>query len=124
MGDKKKVLIVDDDKDLSMVLCDKFDIAGFESETASDGEEGLEKALRTHPDIILMDIIMPKMDGKEALAKLREDEWGKTAKVIMLTVLEDEKSVAHALEHETYNYLVKTDWDLDEVVDYVKKALE
>jgi CheY-like chemotaxis protein len=123
MNDKKKILVVDDDEGLRTVLVDKLNISGFEAVFAADGEEGLEKALKWHPDAILLDVIMPKMDGFEMLGKLRDDEWGKRAKVIMLTVLENADSVAKAVEGTAQGYLIKTQHSLDDVVAYVKEVL-
>jgi DNA-binding response OmpR family regulator len=121
---KKTVLIIDDDNDLRTVLKDKLDVSGFDTISAADGEEGLKKALGTHPDVILLDVMMPKMNGRQVLAKLREDAWGKTARVIMLTVLEDMDTVADATDKGTFGYLVKTNQSLDGVVEHVREALK
>jgi len=117
------VLIVDDDADLRNVLKDKFDLSGFKTLTAVDGEDGLNKALASHPDMILLDIMMPKMNGWQALDKIRQDPWGKTAKVIMLTVLEDMDNVAQAVEKNSVGYLIKTSQSLDGIVFRVKETL-
>lgn len=117
------MLIVDDDSDLRSVLVDKFSSEGFDVESAQDGEEGLEKAFTFHPDIILLDILMPKMNGWEMLEALRKDSWGEKAKVILLTVLADEEHVSQALERGEYQYLVKTDWSLDDVVTKVNEIV-
>jgi CheY-like chemotaxis protein len=87
-------------------------------------EEGLETALKNHPDIILLDVVMPYMDGWQMLEKLREDEWGKTAKVIMLSVLENADNAAQAVEKGALGYLIKTNWSLDQVVEQIKEALK
>lgn len=124
MAEKKKVLVVDDDKNLVTVLLDKLDISGFEAQATKNGEEGLAKALDWHPDVILMDVVMPKMDGWQMLKKLREDNWGKTARVIMLTVLENPDNVAKAMEEGTFDYITKTDWSLDDVVKKIEAIFE
>lgn len=80
-------------------------------------------ALLWHPDLILLDIVMPKMDGMTMLAQLREDEWGKTARVITLTNLSDTEKVAEAIEHGSYEYLVKSDWKIEDVVAKVREKL-
>ncbi len=119
--DKKKVLVVDDDENLRTVLIDKLSASGFEVTGASDGEEGLKAALDLHPDVILLDVMMPKLSGWNVLKEIRGDEvWGKNAKVVMLTVLEDLNNVALGAEHSISGYLVKTNWSLDEVVKQVK----
>lgn len=121
---KKKILIVDDDENLRLVLSDKFNISGFEVIGAANGKEGLEKALDWHPDIILLDILMPIMSGQETLRRLREDGWGKTAKVVMLTVIEDAMSIAQAVEDGSLAYLIKTDESTDDIVEKVKNMLK
>ncbi len=120
---KKKVLVVDDDNNLRKVLIDKLTLSGFDIVEASNGKEGLEKALETHPDVILLDILMPIMNGQQMLKALREDEWGKKVKVIMLTVIEDATSIAQAMEDGSLAYLIKTDETMDEVVEKVKFML-
>ena len=120
--EKKKILVIDDDSNLREVLVDKLNASGFEAIGAHDGEDGLAKALAEHPDLLLLDVMMPKIGGWALLEKLREDEWGKNAKVIMLTVLEDLSHVAKGAEFNIKGYLVKTNWSLDEVVKQVKDA--
>lgn len=125
----KKILIVEDEEIMLKALVEKFSAEGFEVVKAIDGEEGLKKALHEKPDIILLDILLPKMDGMAVLKKLREDAWGKYAKVILLTNVSDAETVAMGAEFgtgggEVYEYLVKTDWTLDEVVQKVKNRLQ
>lgn len=105
------------------VLTDKFINEGFEIIQAQNGVEGLEKALKDHPDLILLDIIMPKMDGITLFKKLREDEWGKTAGVIILTNLSGDGQVSELLKSGVYEYLIKTDWTLDELAAKVKNRI-
>lgn len=120
---RKKILIIDDDENLTTVLTDKLNLAGFETDFAIDGESGLNKAIETKPDLILLDVIMPKMSGWETLEKLRTNPWGEYAKVIMLTSLDKPESVAHAMEQGTTYFLVKSNYSLDQVVDKVKEVL-
>jgi len=121
---KKKVLVVDDDNNLRSVLVDKLNISGFDAVGAFNGEDGLERALNLHPDIILLDIIMPVMDGWEMLKKLREDKWGEKAKVIVLTVVEDTEAIARAVQDGSFAYFIKTDHGIDEIVVKVKEMLK
>ena len=120
---KKKILVVDDDENLRAVLVDKLSAEGFEVEGAVDGAEGIRKAIESHPDLIMLDIIMPHMDGWQMLEELRKDAWGRRAKVIFLTNVSDMESVSHALEKGNYEYIVKTDWSLDDVVKKVRGVL-
>ena len=121
---KKKILVVDDDENLRLVLVDKLNIVGFDAVGASNGKEGLEKALKIHPDVILLDIMMPVMNGWDMLKKLREDKWGNEAKVIMLTVAEDTEAIARAVEGGSLAYLIKTDQSTDDIVEKVKTMIK
>lgn len=122
----KKILvveIVEDEESMLRPMTDVLTAEGFNVLQARDGEEGLKKALDEKPDLILLDILMPRMDGLAMLQKLREDSWGKTAKVIVLSNLSDMDKVSKALEGGTYDYLMKTDWQISKVVEKIKKAL-
>lgn len=99
----KKVLIADDDEALLSVLVDSFTLHGFNILKATNGQEALDIALREHPDIILLDILMPVMDGLGMLEKLRQDEWGKNADVILLTNLNDAERVAKAAQEGVFD---------------------
>ena len=120
---KKKILVIDDDNDLNTVLVDKLNFSGFEAIGATDGVNGLDKALSLRPDAILLDLVMPKMGGLEMLQLLRKDEWGKQVKVIILTLLEKVDYVADAVEGNIYGYIVKTGHSLDEIVEKVEELV-
>ncbi|MHB9019568.1 MAG: response regulator [Minisyncoccota bacterium] len=127
-GESKKILIievVEDDRPLLSVLSERFNAEGFKVITATTGEEGFDLAIKNKPDLILLDIVMPKMDGLSMLKKLREDSWGKKARVILLTNLSaDEKITKAVTELEPEYYLIKTDWKMDDIVERVKSSLE
>ncbi|PWB39134.1 MAG: response regulator [Parcubacteria group bacterium] len=120
---KNKILIVEDEAPQLMALKHKFS-QDFKVLTAHDGLDGLNIALAEHPDIILLDIIMPRMDGLTMLAKLREDSWGQEAKVIILTNLSNVPRESTLSQDKTLDYLVKTDWTLEQVVQKVKRSLK
>lgn len=124
MAEAKKILIVDDEEILMDLLSAKIKREGFIVAEAHDGEEGLRMALAEHPDLILMDIIMPKMDGITVMKKLRLDPWGKDVPVIILTNLNTSESVQDSVASGAYDYLVKIDYTLDDLVVIVKKRLE
>lgn len=113
---KKKVLIVEDEATLLQALGAKFSIAGYETLLAPDGEVGLTSALNEQPDIILLDVLLPKMDGLTMFQKLREDPRGKDIPVIFLSNSSDMETVAQATVYGAHDYLVKTDMKLDDVV--------
>lgn len=120
---QKQILIIEDETSQRNALIEKFTREGFAVLEAQNGEEGLDSALAKHPDMILLDIIMPVMDGIAMLKKLREDAWGKDAKVIMLTNLSDAEKVSEAMENKSFDYFVKTDIKLEDVVAMVKQRL-
>lgn len=121
---KHKVLIVEDESALSKVLEEKFEREGYEVITANNGEIGLDKALSDLPDLILLDIAMPVMDGLEMLRLLREDKRGREMLVIILTNYGDMEKFAQAKDLNAVDYLVKADWGMRDVVDKVKEAIE
>lgn len=120
----KKILIVEDDAILVSVLTDNLSAEGFEIIKAGNGEEGLAAALREHPDLILLDILMPVMDGITMLKKMRKDDWGKNAKVIMFTNFSEDEKVSEAIELGSYEYLVKSCWKIEDVVAKVREKLK
>lgn len=121
--DKKRILIVEDDLSLNKALVEKFSKEEYEVLSAKDGAIGLQMALTDHPDIILLDIIMPVMDGMSMLRKVRRDAWGKSVPIIILTNLSSSEKVEEAIEKGVFDFLVKTDWSLSEVVKKVQERL-
>ncbi len=120
----KTILIVEDEEPMLMALSNKFKHEGFETIEARDGEEGLDAALKQHPDLLLLDIIMPKMDGMTLMKEVRKNKkWGQDVPIIMLTNLNDPESVSEAAKFKVFDFLVKTDWRLDDVVKLVKEKL-
>ncbi|MFH1425981.1 MAG: response regulator [Candidatus Kerfeldbacteria bacterium] len=123
MGTKKTILIVEDERSVIRILHDKFTDEGFNVIEASNGEEGLKFALSKSPDLILLDIIMPRLDGISMLRKLREDPKGADIPVIILTNLSDETQQLNLDDTHVLDYLIKTDWSLEDVVSKAKKHL-
>lgn len=120
MSSSKSVLIVDDEESLVTVLARKFTDEGITAYVAHNGKEGLDMALEKHPDLILLDIMMPEMDGFDVMRHLQEDEWGKTVPIILLTNSSSIDTVAKAVSSGMSEFLVKTDMRLDDVVNKVK----
>ena len=120
-----KLLIVEDEEITLIPLVDKFTKEGFEVKVARNGEQGLEMAAAEHPDLILLDIVMPRMDGMTMMARLRESSaWGASVPIILLTNLSaDDKIMKGVVQNEPSYYLVKTDWTLNDVVAKVRERL-
>ena len=124
MIEKKRILIAEDEEAMIEALSKKFSHEGFEVIEAKDGEEALAAALEEKPDLVILDIIMPKMDGITLLKKIREDKsWGAGVPVIILSNLSDTDNVSEAARYHVFDFLVKTDWHLDDVVKLVKEKL-
>ncbi len=120
--EKKKILIVEDDKGFLWSLRQIFDNQGLEVFYAEDGEQGLEKADKEKPDLILIDIQLPKMDGIEMAKKIKEN--GLSPKIIFLTNMKDPLHISQALEAVgESDYIVKVDVHIDAVVQRVKDKL-
>ncbi len=119
----KKILLIEDEKVLLNLLSDTFTDSGFEVSCAENAELGIKLALRKHPNLILLDIILPKMDGLTMLKKLRKDKWGKGVPVIVLSNLDDQKKVSEAMKIGVYDFLVKSNVKLFDVVKQVTEVL-
>ena len=122
-NNKNTILIVEDEIDLRELLEKKLKIEGFNVLEAENGKVGLETALSQHPDVILLDIIMPVMDGISMLKELRQDAWGKNVVVIILSNLSEVERINAGLEKNVYDYLVKSDWEPDDIADLINKKL-
>lgn len=122
---RKRLLIVEDEKPLLSLLKDTFKRERFEVFTALTGKEGLRVALRVRPDLILLDILLPEMNGLSMLRKLRHDryKWGKYVPVVILSNLSNPKTMAESAAEGVEDYLVKADWSLSDLVQKVKDKL-
>jgi len=120
----KKILFIEDESVLQKTLGEILRQEGFEIIPALDGETGLEMAKTKKPDLILLDLILPKLHGLEVLKQLKEDPGTKGIPVIILTNLEGIGHVDTALELGATTYLVKAQYTLEEVLEKIKKALQ
>lgn len=122
--EKSKILIVEDDQFLVKIYQTKLESEGFDIELALDGEEGIEKAAKFMPELILLDLILPKMNGFEVLKKLKTDEKTKNIPVIVLSNLGQESDVKQGMELGAVDYLIKSDHSINEIIDKIKSKLE
>ena len=121
-GYSKKILIIDDEIPVLKVLSERFKREQYLTHEASDGESGLNLALTEFPDIILLDLLMPKKDGIHFFSELRQHEWGKHVPVVVLTNSDpDEQLLKDMLRFRPAFYFVKSECDLQEVVEKVKE---
>lgn len=119
----KKVLLIEDEEMLSEMYKTKFEGEGFEFFRAYDGENGVELAKREKPDIILLDIIMPKVDGFTVLKELKKTPETAGAKIVLLTNLGQEEDVKKGKLMGADDYLVKANFTPAQVIDKVRQVL-
>ena len=119
----KKILIVEDEEDIREAISEAVTSAGYEVKTAENGQVGLDIAFEWKPDLILLDLVMPRIDGHEVLRVLREDEWGETVKVIVLTAMDRPFNVAMANMGNAEDYIIKGQKTLEEIVEKINQVL-
>src|SRR6185436_8156441 len=125
MADKKtKILIVEDEEILLTALSEELKQEGFEVVGAKDGIEGVEKTASEKPDLVLLDLVMPRLDGIGALKQMKENEQTKDTPVVILTNLSDYDKVSDALSLGAMDYLVKANYRLEELINKIKSVLE
>jgi DNA-binding response OmpR family regulator len=120
----KKILFIEDESALQKTFGEVLSQEGYEVVSALDGEIGLRMAKEKKPDLILLDLILPKINGFSVLKKLKEDKETEDIPVIVLTNLEGLEDVDRALKMGATTYLVKANYRLEEVVTKIKKALD
>ena len=124
--EKYKIAVIEDEEVISKSLVGELEDAGFEVITAFDGEYGLQLVLKEKPDLILLDIVMPKMDGVTMMKDLRESgEYGKRVPIILLTNLNaDDKIMGDITQNQPSYYLVKSSYTMADVVERVRHSLK
>ncbi len=121
---QKKILIIEDELPMLKALSDKFAREGFSVIEARNGEEGLDAALKNKPDLVILDLFMPVMDGKAMMEELRKDEWGKRVPIMILTNLNpDDKTLGEIMASGPSYYFIKSKWCLEDLTEKVKKEL-
>lgn len=123
MPNKKAILLVEDDEFLAELYATKLNLEGFKVALASDGDRGLKALKESKPDLVLLDIILPKMDGFELLKKMKADKNLKDVPVILLTNLSQKDEVKKGLELGANDYLIKAHFMPSEVVKKIKQTI-
>ena len=119
-----KIAIIEDDLVISQMYRMKFESAGLEVKMAGNGARGVELVEDFKPDIILLDLQMPEMDGTAALEIIRKEPWGKNIPVIILTNLGEEEAPKKLKDLGIHSYIVKANLTPNQVLERVKKALD
>jgi len=120
----KKILFIEDESALQRAVTQVLEESGYAVSSALNGEIGIALAQREIPDVILLDLILPKKNGFEVVAALKSDESTKHIPIIILSNLEGSEDVQKAIELGATTYLVKTNYNLDEVVEKIKNILK
>jgi DNA-binding response OmpR family regulator len=117
------VLVIEDDKFLQRLLVMKLAQDGFDVVGASDGEDGLRRIVTEPPDLVVLDLILPKMDGFEVLTQMRTNSQTRDIPVIVLSNLGQEEDVSRVKQLGAMEFLTKSDISIHEVVQKIKEAL-
>ena len=120
----QKVLLVEDDQGLATVYLQRFEAEGFSVKHVPNGEDALSAAIEFKPDIILLDVMMPKINGFDVLDILRNTPETASTKVVMLTALSQAKDLERAQELKADDYLIKSQVVIADVVEKIKKHLK
>lgn len=119
----KKVLVIEDDAAMLDILSEKIASEGFQVLKAQDGQQGLQRALSEAPDLILLDLLLPKLSGLDLLNALRQDERGKQLPVMILTNLNENSAIYKSVALNSAAYFIKSDSSLEYIAGEVKKKL-
>lgn len=118
-----KIAIIEDDQAIAQMYRIKFEAEGYNVDTAENGKLGLEMLEKLQPDIILLDLMMPEMNGDEMLQKLRATSWGKDMKVIILTNMGEQEAPASIKQQNVRRFIVKAEMTPRQVAEMVKQEL-
>ncbi len=118
------IVVAEDDKLISGSLCDALKTAGYEVTPAYDGEEAVAKVKEIKPDLVLLDIMMPKLDGISVLWELKADQSVAKTSVIVLTNIGDVETISKIVEAGASDYLLKSDQSVDDIIQKVKDVLD
>ena len=119
---KKRILVIDDEETLLRILGDRLQFAGYDVYTAHNGTEGLKKAGMTTPHLILLDIVMPDIDGYNVLLQLKKNRKTRSSPVLMLTSKNEEDAIDRAINMGAVDYIVKP-FTVSVLLDKIDKAI-
>lgn len=119
----KKILFIEDESTLQKAINKFLENDGYETISAIDGELGIKMAKKTLPDLILLDLILPKINGFEVIKELKKDELTKNIPIIVLTNLEGSEDVEKAITLGAKDYLIKANYELSEISEKIRKSL-
>ncbi|MDO8514416.1 MAG: response regulator [bacterium] len=123
MAKKKKILLLEDEKVLGEILLNKLLTSGYDTSWETDGESGIQKMRTMKPDLLLLDIVMPKKDGYEVLEEMRKDEELKNIPTIVISNSGQPVEISRILELGAKDYIIKAQFNPDEVLEKIQKFL-
>lgn len=124
MEETKKILVIDDEESIRQIYQKAFTDQGFMAETAVDGQEGLIKAAENQPNLILLDIMLPKMSGLDVLKSLKNNNKTKSIPILLLTNIGDESVIKDGFKYGADGYFLKVSYSPYQVVEECKKYLK
>ncbi len=117
------ILVVEDDQDIRFLLSETVSDLGYDVLEAADGEAGFRRAIEEHPDVILLDVMMPVMDGFQVLAKLKEHAETHLMPVIMVSARGQEQDIMRAMRGGAWGFVIKP-WSQDDLESKINNAVE
>ena len=117
------ILVVEDDQDIRFLLSETVSDLGYDVLEAADGGTGFRRAIEEHPDVILLDVMMPVMDGFQVLAKLKEDAETHPMPVIMVSARGQEQDIMRAMRGGAWGFVIKP-WNQDDLESKINNAVE
>lgn len=121
---QKTVLVIEDSPYLAESIVDMLDIKGYKSLVAQTGREGVQLAIDHQPDLILLDIRLPDIDGYEVYRRIRENDWGKNANVMVLTASESTENISKNIDLPPDNVLFKPEWSVKDLLERIATAMK
>jgi len=124
MAAKPKILIIEDDGFLLQMYSAKLEMEGYEVISAQDGQKGLKIALKERPDLIILDLKLPELDGFQVLQKIKKNKKTSEIPVLILTNLSQKQDIDQCLDLGAVDYLIKAHFVPSEVIERIKKILQ
>jgi len=121
---QKKILVIEDSAGLADSLEDMLNFKGYKALKANGGQTGLDIAFSERPDLILLDLRLPDMDGFQVLRELQKDDWGNTVRVLILTAADTSENVPEDITLQPEDILHKSHWGIDNLADKVTEEME
>jgi len=124
MSSSKTILIIEDEALILRALSEGFTRRGYKVLKADDGEAGIESIEKENPDVILLDLILPKVSGQEVLQHMNENKLIKKIPVVVLTNVSDGSSLKECMDLGAKEYIIKANFSFDEMEDTIKRVLD